>query len=266
MTVDHLVLRGTNPEIGQAVAEEARRAFSWQPVAAADITRNRARRRWFERHWPPHYDRMCGVAMACDLEVDDDRYDFGTLLAIPVAPGCSAVWCSGRAAEDGRAVVSRNMDFTTRTLSEFLGGEPLPGEPAMMSRPAVLEIHPDQGPATLVTAIGDRLCVTNYLLHRTGVDSVPVDKEREAGIGDAYRRARVLHDGLGDSPIGPRQLWDLVEAVRADERRDQLDPVTRNRTLWHNQFDLEGRSVEYEFYLGDAQGGPRRSPAITVAL
>ena len=367
MTVHHLVLRGRQADIGARLAAEAVEAFGWQPRPAPDPVRNRARRRWFEQNWPAHYQRMAGAAKAYGADLGDDSLDLGTVLAAPVTPQCSVVWCSSKLSAEGRARVDRNMDFTTRTLSEILGGAPMANEPAVMSRPYVVESHPDDGYATIITAIGDlsgcvdgindqglvvalladdesdnlrpsgapqaglyelhlarylldtcaevceakealyrakqydeysvahffvadseeafvwerdthnaefaveavdgRMCVTNYLLHRAGVASPPEELQSQAGIGDAFRRAAVLHAGLGDAPIGREHQWELLESVRADGSRDLVDPAGRNRTLWHSQYDLDECSVGYEFYLGDeADGRSRRSPRFELSL
>ena len=61
--VSHLVARGRNEEIGRVLAEAARQAGA-PLVPTVDRTRNRARRRWFQRNWPQHYARMAGIAAA----------------------------------------------------------------------------------------------------------------------------------------------------------------------------------------------------------
>ncbi|MEO3868985.1 hypothetical protein ABGB18_09165 [Nonomuraea sp. B12E4] len=58
--VHHLTLKGSRFEIGRALAEEARR-LGWAPTPGDPVV-NRARRTWFERHWPQHHARMDGAA------------------------------------------------------------------------------------------------------------------------------------------------------------------------------------------------------------
>jgi hypothetical protein len=62
MTVRSLVVRGSQFEIGRALAMEARR-HGWGPEEA-EPTVNRARRTWFERNWPQQSARLDGVAAA----------------------------------------------------------------------------------------------------------------------------------------------------------------------------------------------------------
>jgi Acyl-coenzyme A:6-aminopenicillanic acid acyl-transferase len=367
MTVYHLALHGSQVQVGQALACEARNHSGWHPPGVADPVRNRARRRWFEHHWPEHYARMAGVAAAFGQQLDDDRVDFANIMAEPVAAHCSAVWCSSKMAAEGHALVGRNLDFTTRTVSEMLGEGPAPGEQPALSRPYVIETHPQEGHPAIVSTVGDltgcldgindqglmvavlsddetpslhpsgapqaglnemhvlrylldtcsdaeeakealygakqydeyavahylvadseqafvwerethnaehavaadggTLCVTNYLLYRSGVASVPNDLANDAGVNDAYRRARILQGGLNQTPVTGHRLWELLESVRADRRKDEVDPEARTRTLWHAQYELESRSVGYEFYLGDeVDGAPRRSPLVALTL
>ena len=155
MTVYHLILSGSQAEIGHALAGVAQAHSGWQPSPVTDPLRNRARRRWFERHWPQQYERMIGVAAACGRQLDADKFDCSNVMAEPVTAQCSAVWCSPNLAADGHARVGRNLDFTTRTVSELLGEPPLPGEPPALARPYVVEMRPDEGPSSLVTVIGD---------------------------------------------------------------------------------------------------------------
>jgi hypothetical protein len=152
MTVCRLVLRGSSVDIGRALAREARDVFGWQPAPAFDPVRNRARRRWFERNWPQHYERMAGMAVACGLDVDDDTIDFSNAMAVPTSARCSAVWCSSNATPNGHALVSRNLDFTTLTLSEMLGAPPIAGEPPALGS----NHHPSRcgSPSISVGSIG----------------------------------------------------------------------------------------------------------------
>ena len=155
MTVHHLILHGSQREIGTALADTARRDAGWAPPTTADPVRNRARRRWFERHWPDHYARMEGVAQAFGQDVEDDAFDFSYVMAEPTAPACSAVWCGAARSSDGHTRVGRNLDFTTRTISELFGRPPDAGELPVFGRPYVVETHPSDGWAAIVTTIGD---------------------------------------------------------------------------------------------------------------
>jgi hypothetical protein len=98
---------------------------------------------------------MAGVAAAFGEDLEDDRLDFSYVMAEPVSTACSAAWLSTSASADGHARVGRNLDFTTRTLSELFGKRPATGEPPVFARPYVVETHPTRGNAAVVTTIGD---------------------------------------------------------------------------------------------------------------
>ncbi|MEV4174152.1 C45 family peptidase [Nonomuraea sp. NPDC049709] len=151
--VTHLTLTGSQVEIGRTLTEEARR-LGWAP-APADPVVNRARRSWFERHWPQHHARMDGAAAALGLDPDQDELALDGLSFIPEGSGCSAMWVPPSAATDGHGRVGRNYDFFPTTASEIMGGTPRPGELPMSSRPYVITTIPDEGLSSTVITMND---------------------------------------------------------------------------------------------------------------
>ncbi|MEV4009613.1 C45 family peptidase [Nonomuraea angiospora] len=151
--VHHLTLKGSQFEIGRALTEEARR-LGWAPTPA-DPAVNRARRTWFERHWPQHHARMDGAAAALGLDPDQDDLALDGLNYVPEGTGCSALWIPPSAAADGHGRVGRNYDFFPLTSSEVMGTAPRPGELPMASRPYVITTVPDDGLASTVITMSD---------------------------------------------------------------------------------------------------------------
>ncbi|WP_336213325.1 C45 family peptidase [Nonomuraea sp. LPB2021202275-12-8] len=151
--VRHMTLRGGQIEIGRQVTEEALR-LGWTPPLS-DPTVNRARRTWFERHWPQHHARMDGAAAALGLDPDQDEVALDTLAYVPAGSGCSALWCPPSAATDGHGRVGRNYDFFTMTTGEIMGGTPGPGELPMASRPYVITTVPEEGLASTVITMSE---------------------------------------------------------------------------------------------------------------
>ncbi|MGI8982924.1 MAG: C45 family autoproteolytic acyltransferase/hydrolase [Acidimicrobiales bacterium] len=152
MEVRHVVLRGTNREIGASLAAMARERHGVLPAVGGDPAVTRARRRWYRREWPAHFERMQGVADVHGVAVDDDSVELGLLayLGGAPAPACSVAWLPAGATASGHPTLSRNYDFPTGTLTEILGGEAQPGELPMTARPYVVETHPsDGGPSCL---------------------------------------------------------------------------------------------------------------------
>ncbi|MGN9782975.1 C45 family autoproteolytic acyltransferase/hydrolase [Nonomuraea sp. ZG12] len=152
--VHHLTLRGSQVEIGRQLAERAR-SLGWAPQPI-DPTVGRARRTWFERHWPQHHARLDGAAQVLGLDPDQDELALDGLGYVPAGSGCSALWCPPARATDGHGRTGRNYDFFTMTATEIMGGaEPAPGELPMASRPHVISTVPDEGLASTVITMSD---------------------------------------------------------------------------------------------------------------
>ncbi len=157
MEVTHVVLRGTNREIGRRVAETARDQFGIEPIQGQDAAVQQASRHYMREHYPIHYQRMLGVADAYGLSVDDDRYDFSRLAFLFAFPGCSVAYIPPDRTQDGHSFLSRNYDFSIGTSSEMAGLPPQPGELPINSRPYVFETYPDEGYASVTLCVYDLL-------------------------------------------------------------------------------------------------------------
>ena len=147
MEVRHLVLAGTNEEIGRALATLAIERFRLEAHVGTDRLRTRVQRRYIEMNYPILHDRMRGVASAFGKRLDDDGWNFSGLdYLLGPPPGCSVVHYPPGVTADGKGVVSRNYDYGTGTaLDEW----PEPGEWPASSRPYLVEMHPDRGYASM---------------------------------------------------------------------------------------------------------------------
>ncbi|WP_211369886.1 C45 family autoproteolytic acyltransferase/hydolase [Nonomuraea turkmeniaca] len=151
--VHHLTLTGSQFEIGQALTEEARR-LGWSPMPVDPVV-GRARRSWFERHWPQQHARMDGAAAVLGLDPHQDEVALDGLSFVPEGSGCSALWIPPSAASDGHGRVGRNYDFFPWTISEIMGGTARPNELPMAARPYVITTVPDQGLSTTVITMNE---------------------------------------------------------------------------------------------------------------
>ena len=146
MEVRHVVMRGSNFAIGKKIGEIARKAGT-QIRPTGDLVLNRAKRRYMANNCPILYERMKGVAGAYGLNIEDNAYDFTTLFQSLGGPvGCSVVFYPGQYTKSGHNILSRNYDFTSGTIQ---GKHAKEGELPVMSRPYILEMHPDKGYASL---------------------------------------------------------------------------------------------------------------------
>jgi penicillin V acylase-like amidase (Ntn superfamily) len=154
LEVRHLVLRGTNEEIGRALAELARERHGAGLEPAKDPLSVRAQRQFLERNDPILLERMRGVAAAFGKSIEDDSWDFSTLGFTQLRAGCSIAHLPPSSTRDKKSVVSRDYDFTTGALD--FGFLP-PGMLHPTARPYLLELHPDRGYASIAMVAYDLL-------------------------------------------------------------------------------------------------------------
>jgi hypothetical protein len=72
MEVRHIVLKGSNEEIGQALATIAKERYGVRLAASTDRLRTGVERRYIKEHYPILFERMKGIASAFGARVDDD--------------------------------------------------------------------------------------------------------------------------------------------------------------------------------------------------
>jgi predicted choloylglycine hydrolase len=146
MVVRHVILRGTNYEIGLQMASFAQ-ANGISITPAQDRTVNKLRRHYLREVYPAYYERMRGLADGFGKDVEDDEWDFSLLWQPMVMDiGCSVVYCPKSVMDNGHGILCRNYDFTTGTIT---GQLPEPGHLPVQSRPILFELHPDVGYASL---------------------------------------------------------------------------------------------------------------------
>jgi uncharacterized protein (TIGR03067 family) len=154
MEVRHLVLKGSNREIGRALAAVASERHQVKPAPSSDRLRTRARNHYLDRQYPILFERMRGVADFYGERLDDDALNLSGLWYVKMRPGCSVVYYPPDVTTDNVSVVSRNSDFSTGTLWR---ARPGPGELPAAARPYLIEMHPDRGYSSLALCAGDLL-------------------------------------------------------------------------------------------------------------
>jgi predicted choloylglycine hydrolase len=139
----HIVLKGSNEEIGRALATIAKERYQLKASPSADRFRTRVQRRYIEKNYPILFERMRGAAAAFGEKVDDDAWNFSGLWYYSgIKAGCSVVYYPPAMTAESGGIISRNYDFTTGTIQ---GGRPPRGELPATARPYVVEMYPDRG-------------------------------------------------------------------------------------------------------------------------
>ena len=214
LEVRHLVLRGTNEQIGKALAEIAIERYGARLEPANDPQQVRAMRKFVERNYPILFERMRGVAAAYGKSLDDDRWDFSAIGFTDLKAGCSIVHVPPSSTANGKSIVSRDYDFTTGTLS--YGFLP-PGMLHPTARPYLLELHPDKGYASIAMVAYDFLSGVIDGMNSEGLTvtmamDVDIFPERENTSGPAVglgelQTMRLLLDTCADVAEAKETLW-----------------------------------------------------------
>jgi hypothetical protein len=213
MTVRHVTIRGTNFEIGQQLGELAIERYGQSPAYyMANPLYAKARRVYFQRNYPIHWERVRGVAAAFGVDAQDDRYDLTGLsynLDVPLqlqSLGCSVVYYPPSTTATGGGYLSRNYDFSTGTMADLLQ-MPLPPEVKaqmrpIMREPYIMEWYPEDGGfASLAIHAFDILSGTLDGLNSAGLlVSIMADEEAIGELGPQL-----------EPHLGPTQVIGLHE-------------------------------------------------------
>lgn len=196
LEVRHVALKGSNFEIGEMIGELAKRD-GVRMAPSKDTILNRAKKEYMARNYPILFERMKGIANSFGLDMANDSYDFTGISQAQMTPlGCSVTFYPAGYTINGHNILSRNYDFTT---GDITGRRPQKGRLAMMARPYLFEIHPDQGYSSL------SLCAFEYLggvldgINSEGL-AVSILAEDESG-------ERVGHEP--DSEVGVHELMSM---------------------------------------------------------
>lgn len=151
MEIRHLVLEGSNRQIGMALGDIAQDSYGvsrLMPYASPIYAR--AHHEYMEQNYPMLLDRMRGVAESYGLSDEDLSSNTSDLIYCMGPLGCSTVYIPGAFTATGRPLAGRTTDFYTARFSEFVGLGSDPKSPYMYSQSFVIERYPDEGHASLV--------------------------------------------------------------------------------------------------------------------
>ncbi len=253
--VRHVVLKGTNFEIGKKIAELAKRDGT-PIIPTENLVLNRAKREYMVKNYPIHFERMKGVAAALGLDIYDDSYDFSGLSQKQVIPpGCSVTFFPASVTENGHNILSRNYDFTT---GDITGRRPQDSQMAMMAQPYLFEFYPDKGYSSI------SLCAFEYLggvldgINSEGlVVSILAESESGNSVGHEPSNEAGVHELMG-----MRYLLDNCKNV--EEAKEAMLTLKHYYSFIPCHYivgDRSGKSFIFEFsptrnrsYIIDGEG------------
>ena len=157
MEVRHIVLSGSNEEIGQAIGEIGQKWLGIQLAPSPGPLYSEAQRLYLQKNYPILLEKSEGVARSYGLSPESTKYDPSSLYYDLAPFACSTVYYPPSTTQNGHPLLAHNMDFYKITLREFLGMEPVPGEHKFFSRNFVMETYPDEGHPSLVVGSLDLL-------------------------------------------------------------------------------------------------------------
>ena len=256
-------LGGTNFEIGKQLAEIniANHGDTLDKHLVPDPAYGRARREYFQQHYPIYWERMRGVAAALGADELDDRFDFSAMyhnVDLPPRPGCSNAFYPPNRTATGHTYLSRNYEFSTGTFADVVGIE-LDAETrsqmkAMMGEPYIMEWNPtDGGYASWAMHVIDVLGGAFDGINSAGL-AVALMADEEA-MGSLYEphQGFVRAVGVGELQI-VRLLLDTCATV--DEAKHTLLSIKQYYEYVPCHYiiaDASGRSFVYENSTGRNQ-------------
>ncbi|HUS76005.1 MAG TPA: C45 family autoproteolytic acyltransferase/hydrolase [Methanothrix sp.] len=247
--VRHIALKGTNEQIGIALAEISQKDYAAEPGRYVDPIYAKARLQYMQKNYPAFYERMLGAAHAYNVSLEETDLDLSILPYDIGSPGCSVVFFPPSQTENGHAMACRNMDYVTVPFSTVLEKTAAPNEIGMFARAYVLELYPEEGYASLVIGGHDLMGTIFQGMNSAGLDveileddsppvaKTPVSGARNSGIPVSLA-ARMILDTCGS----------LEEAKLALLNNRIYFPISGQHLLI---FDKYGNSTIAEFFAED---------------
>lgn len=161
-SVRHIVIKGTNEEIGEALGEIAKNEYGVSGLLQyPDALYAEAAKIYLKTNYPILWERSRGVA-AVYAQTGSDSKAICNQLVYDAGPwnGCSSVYYPPALTKTNSGFLGHNMDYPLCSIDKLLK---LPGEEgsAMFARNYVIELYPDKGYASIGVGTGDLLSVVS---------------------------------------------------------------------------------------------------------
>jgi len=216
----HVVLRGTNREIGRAIGNIARSVFDSKPLGTTNPIRAQESRRYLHQHYPIHEERILGAADAYGIPEEDATF-IGLPYLLPM-PGCSVAFVPPAKTANGGGLVGRNLDFPLEfgaglPSDDRLAGSMKPSGVKTGSRPYLFEVYPDEGYPSLYFNLYELFACCDGINSEGLVVAMLADDESMS----RYPGPPVTKVGMGLHPLQTTRLL-LDTCATADEAKRKL--------------------------------------------
>lgn len=133
-TVKHIVLKGTNREIGKELGYIAHKKHNILPNESKSQLITKSQVDYLRNNYPIHYERMKGYASEYNSTLNNHSFDFSTFGKPLGETACSAVYYPPSATQEKEGILSRNLDFVVSDKPN-----------APFKDVCLMELHPDEG-------------------------------------------------------------------------------------------------------------------------
>ncbi len=249
MEVRHIVLKGSNEEIGRALADIAQKDYKASLVKYASPIYAKARLEYMKRNYPILLERMKGVARSYGLSLEDTDLDTSSLYYCMPAPKCSAAFFPARISANKHNFYVLNRDYYLASMSEIMDAKRLPGEGDFLSRMFVIEMYPDKGYPSIAIGALDLLNMHVDAVNSKGLSVAMLED-------DTYGMERIMKDLSRQSGLNMSQAIRLIvdTCATVEEAKEAILNNKISVTLLPTHFmvmDSSGRSFIYERFSKD---------------
>ncbi|OGX14346.1 MAG: hypothetical protein A2351_06640 [Omnitrophica bacterium RIFOXYB12_FULL_50_7] len=158
-SVRHIVIRGTNEEIGKALGGIAKNSYGVTELGQyPDAVYAKAADIYLAQNAPILRERAKGVAASYGKSYGDSLFVFDQLVYDAGPWGCSSVYYPPSFTTEGSGFLGHNMDYPLCSINKLLK-LPEGSAPSMFTRNYVIELYPDKGYASIGVGTGDLLSV-----------------------------------------------------------------------------------------------------------
>ena len=248
----HIVLKGTNQDIGAAIAKISREQYQAQSIPFPTIQDKLNRNSYIQQFFPYLAERQRGVESYYGWG-SSDLNDSSALWYEIFPVNCSAVFFPKSVTSTGRSFMARDMDFYTVDINQFIGRKESPLLNKLFSRNFILETYPENGGyAAMVVGTFDLMNGAYDGFNEQGlVISGLVDQSLTSTKGGVVLDLTKLSVQSGLNYVQMVRLL-LENAATIDEVDDLLTDLTVYFPLDGIHFligDRSGNSAILEFYI-----------------